>query len=145
MLVSTNCIDKYPMRNKIVEKTLVYSIKSLREIRQIKQGAIASNLFVDQSVYSRMENMEIPLTMTKIHTICCYLAFDTLTFLSIVLIVSEFYQINNQLPDKDSIKSLIIEILNEDLVLNFNQISTIRLRVKIQLIMQKLHKNFVFH
>jgi transcriptional regulator with XRE-family HTH domain len=115
------------MRNKIVEKTLVYSIKSLREIRQIKQGAIASNLFVDQSVYSRMENMEIPLTMTKIHTICCYLAFDTLTFLSIVLIVSEFYQINNQLPDKDSIKSLIIEILNEDLVLNFNQISTIRL------------------
>jgi transcriptional regulator with XRE-family HTH domain len=133
------------MRNKIVEKTLVYSIKSLREIRQIKQGAIASNLFVDQSVYSRMENMEIPLTMTKIHTICCYLAFDTLTFLSIVLIVSEFYQINNQLPDKDSIKSLIIEILNEDLVLNFNQISTIRLRVKIQLIMQKLHKNFVFH
>ncbi len=133
------------MRNKIVEKTLVYSIKSLREIRHIKQGAIASYLFVDQSVYSRMENMEIPLTMTKIHTICCNLAFDTLTFLSIVLIISEFYQINNQLPDKDAIKSLFIEILNEDLVLNFNQISTIQLRFKIQLIMQKLHKNFVFH
>lgn len=133
------------MRHKIVEKTLAYSIKSLREIRHIKQGLLASELFVDQSVYSRMEKMEIPLTIAEIHTICYSLTFDPITFLSIVLIISELYQINNEPPDKCTIKSVFTEILHEDTYSNINQISTIQLRGNIQFIMQKLHKNSIFH
>jgi transcriptional regulator with XRE-family HTH domain len=132
------------MRHKTVEITLTYSLKSLREIRHIKQGVLAAELFIDQSVYSRMENMEIPFTMTEIYTTCCYLKLDPLTFLSIVLIIAESYQSNNILPDRCAIKSLFTEILNEDFFCNLNQVSNIQLRTNIELLMQKLHKNFIY-
>ena len=66
------------------DKSVALTIKSIRELKRIKQFIVANSLNIDQSVYSRIERGETTITPGQLKIISQALAVSNFQILSIV-------------------------------------------------------------
>ena len=52
---------------------ILFQIKTIRKTKKISQSQMAKVLMIDQSVYSKIENKQIELTLDRLLEICYFL------------------------------------------------------------------------